>query len=271
MASAGLGLSAVFGPATFCAVTGGSRGLGRSIAVLLAERLGEGSRLVLTGRSLQGLQDTKRQVEEKCPNQLEVKLVTGDMGDSTAYPALFYDIFADTGPGAFQNALIIHNAASLGDMGKKAAEHSDPEILNKYYATNLTSVIALTAKFMEVFSGSNVRRTVVNISSAVAVEPLAYQSLYCSGKAARNMFFKVMAEEEPDVRVLSYSPGPMATDMLQAVRSCGDKKVEDRFNAMESQGLILSPDASAKHMCTLLEEDKFKSGAFLDVFGRFSL
>ncbi|CAH1258779.1 SPR [Branchiostoma lanceolatum] len=268
---ASTGLSAMFGPATFCAVTGGSRGLGRSIAVQLAGRLGEGSRLVLTGRSLQGLQETKRQVEEGCPNQLEVKLVTGDMEDTTAYPALFFDIFADTQPGDFKNALMIHNAGTVGDVSKRAAEHSDPQILNKYYATNLTSVIALTAKFMEVFPCSDVRRTVVNISSGAAIEPLAHHALYCSGKAARNMFFKVMAEEEPDVRVLSYSPGPLDTDMLQTVRSCGDKKIEDRFNAMESKGLILSPDHSAKHMCTLLDEDKFKSGAFLDVFDRFSL
>ncbi|XP_078673531.1 sepiapterin reductase-like [Branchiostoma floridae x Branchiostoma belcheri] len=268
---ASVGSSAVFGPATFCAVTGGSRGLGRSIAVQLAGRLGEGSRLVLTGRSLQGLQETKRQVEEKSPNQLEVKLVTGDMEDSTVYHAHFCDIFADVQPGTFKNALMIHNAATLGDLSKKAAEHSDAEILNKYYATNLTSVIALTAKFMQVFSGSVVRRTVVNISSGTAIEPLEHHALYCSGKAARNMFFKVMAAEEPDVRVLNYSPGPMLTDMAQTVRSCGVKIVEDGYKTMESQGMIQSPEDPAKHLLTLLEEGNFKSGAFLDVFDRFSL
>ncbi|XP_066279981.1 sepiapterin reductase-like [Branchiostoma lanceolatum] len=166
---------------------------------------------------------------------------------------------------------MIHNAGTLGDLTKKAAEHSDPQILHKYFAANLTSVIALTAKFMEVFPDAAARRTVVNISSAAAVEPLEHHSLYCSGKAARNMFFKVMAEEEPDVRVLSYSPGPLFTDMLQTIKSCGVKTVEDGLKTMESQGLIQSPDDSAKHLLRLLEEDKFKSGAFLDVFGRFSL
>ncbi|CAH1262947.1 SPR [Branchiostoma lanceolatum] len=221
--------SAVFGPATFCAVTGGSRGLGRSIAVLLAGRLGQGSRLVLTadGRSLQGLQETKRQVEEKSPNQLEVKLVTGDMEDSAAYHEHFCDIFANAQQGAFKNAFIIHNAATLGDGTKKASEHSDPQILTKYYAANLTSAIALTSNFMKVFPSAAVRRIVVNITSDSAIHPLPNHSLYCSGKAARNMFFKVMAEEDPDVRVLSYSPGPLDTDMLQAVRTCGNKGVED--------------------------------------------
>ncbi|XP_035671564.1 sepiapterin reductase-like isoform X2 [Branchiostoma floridae] len=217
--------SAVFGPATFCAVTGGSRGLGRSIAVLLAGRLGQGSRLVLTGRSLQGLQETKRQVEEKSPNQLEVKLVTGDLEDSAAHAAHFCDIFADAQQGTFKNALMIHNAATLGDGTKKASEHSDPQILTKYYAANLTSVITLTSKFM-----------------------------------------KVMAEEDPDVRVLSYSPGPLDTDMLHTVRSCGNKGVEDLLTSMESSGMILSPADSAEHLLNLLEKDTFQSGDFLDIF-----
>ena len=34
-----------------------------------------------------------------------------------------------------------------------------------------------------------------------------------TGKAARNMFFKVLATEEPDVRVLNYAPGPLETEM----------------------------------------------------------
>ncbi|XP_035671556.1 sepiapterin reductase-like isoform X1 [Branchiostoma floridae] len=258
--------SAVFGPATFCAVTGGSRGLGRSIAVLLAGRLGQGSRLVLTGRSLQGLQETKRQVEEKSPNQLEVKLVTGDLEDSAAHAAHFCDIFADAQQGTFKNALMIHNAATLGDGTKKASEHSDPQILTKYYAANLTSVITLTSKFMKIFPSTTVRRTVVNITSDSAINPLVNHSLYCSGKAARNMFFKVMAEEDPDVRVLSYSPGPLDTDMLHTVRSCGNKGVEDLLTSMESSGMILSPADSAEHLLNLLEKDTFQSGDFLDIF-----
>ncbi|KAI8484145.1 hypothetical protein Bbelb_380990 [Branchiostoma belcheri] len=257
--------SAVFGPATFCAVTGGSRGLGRSIAVLLAGRLGHDSRLVLTGRSLQGLQETKRQVKEKCRKELEVKLVTGDMEDSTVYHAHFCDIFADAKQGDFNSALMIHNAATTGDATKKASEHSDPQILTKYYDTNLTSVIALTSKFMKVFPSAAVRRTVVNITSDSAIYPLANHSLYCSGKAARNMFFKVMAEEDPDVRVLSYSPGALDTDMLQAVRSCGNKGVEDLINSIESSGMILNPADSAEHLLNLLQEDKFQSGDFLDI------
>ena len=43
----------------------------------------------------------------------------------------------------------------------------------------------------------------------VPLRPGALQSwgLYCSGKAARDMMFKVLALESPDLRVVNYSPG----------------------------------------------------------------
>ena len=53
--------------------------------------------------------------------------------------------------------------------------------------------------------------------------------LHFVGKAARDMFFKVVAEEEPSVRVLSYSPGPCATDMQI---ECREKSVDPEVKQM---------------------------------------
>ncbi len=57
-------------------------------------------------------------------------------------------------------------------------------------------------------------RTVVNISSLMALRAQETWSLYCSGKAARDMFFQVVAAEEKGVTVLNYAPGPVLTDMV---------------------------------------------------------
>jgi sepiapterin reductase len=44
------------------------------------------------------------------------------------------------------------------------------------------------------------------------------------------MFFKVVAEEEPSVRVLSYDPGPCATDMqIECREKCVDPEVKQMF------------------------------------------
>ena len=56
-----------------------------------------------------------------------------------------------------------------------------------------------------------------------------YQEQF-SGKAARDMLFKTMAEESPGVRVLNYAPGPLDTDMqLQARTVTADSDLKKMF------------------------------------------
>lgn len=76
------------------------------------------------------------------------------------------------------------------------------------------SVILLNAAFLRLMSTlPNCVVKVINISSICALEPFKSWGLYCTGKAGRNMLFKVLAAENPAVRVLNYGPGPLNTDM----------------------------------------------------------
>ena len=43
-----------------------------------------------------------------------------------------------------------------------------------------------------------------------------------SGKAARDMFFKVLAAEEKDISVLNYAPGPLDTHMFHSLQHIED-------------------------------------------------
>lgn len=80
--------------------------------------------------------------------------------------------------------------------------------VDSYLSFNVSSCLCLTARLLGAFPRRPaLRRTVVNVSSLCALQPFVSWVLYCSGKAARDMMFRVLAEEEPDVRVLSYSPG----------------------------------------------------------------
>lgn len=97
---------------------------------------------------------------------------------------------------------------SLGDISKSFLDLTDPAEINTYFAFNVTSALCLTTAALQAFGkrpGSS--RTVVNISSLCALKPFKNWALYCSGKAARDMMFQVLALEEPDVRVLNYAPG----------------------------------------------------------------
>uniref|UniRef100_A0A3B4F2U2 Sepiapterin reductase b n=1 Tax=Pundamilia nyererei TaxID=303518 RepID=A0A3B4F2U2_9CICH len=97
---------------------------------------------------------------------------------------------------------------SLGDVSRFAVSFSDLAEVDSYLSLNVSSAWCLTARVLQAFpQRPGLRRTVVNISSLCAIKPFPSWALYCTGKAARDMMFQVLALEEPDVRVLSYSPG----------------------------------------------------------------
>jgi NAD(P)-dependent dehydrogenase (short-subunit alcohol dehydrogenase family) len=58
--------------------------------------------------------------------------------------------------------------------------------------------------------------TVVNVSSDAAVEAYEGWSGYGSAKAALDHLTAVLAQEQPQLRVLAFDPGDMRTDMHQA-------------------------------------------------------
>lgn len=53
----------------------------------------------------------------------------------------------------------------------------------------------------------------INLTSLLAVQAFPSFSQYSVGKAAREAYFRSLALENKDVKVLSYSPGPVDTDM----------------------------------------------------------
>lgn len=93
-------------------------------------------------------------------------------------------------------------------MSKGFVNIANAAEVNSYWALNLTSMLCLTSSILKAFPDSpGLSRTVVNISSLCALQPFKGWTLYCAGKAARDMMFQVLAEEEPSVRVLNYAPG----------------------------------------------------------------
>lgn len=96
---------------------------------------------------------------------------------------------------------------SLGNISRFDT-FSDINAVNSYLSLNVSSALALTAGILQVFPcRTDLRWTVVNVSSMFALMASPSWVLYCTAKAARMMLFNVLAQEEPNVKVLSYSPG----------------------------------------------------------------
>ncbi|NXG27415.1 SPRE reductase, partial [Dromaius novaehollandiae] len=159
-------------------------------------------------------------------------------------------------------------AGSLGDISKSFVDLTDLHEVNSYFAFNVSSALCLTSTALEAFGKRpGVSRTVVNVSSLCALKPFKNWALYCSGKAARDMLFQVLALEEPDVRVLSYAPGPLDTDMqLLARTQTGDPELRQHLQGLQESGQLIDCAVSAQKLLKLLEEDTFRSGAHVDFY-----
>ncbi|XP_049651908.1 sepiapterin reductase [Accipiter gentilis] len=253
--------------AAVCVLTGASRGFGRSLARLLARRLGSGSVLLLLARSAAPLAELAAELRGGGTG-LRVEYVAADLGCQEGLrraTAALREVLAVVPPGRL---LLVNNAGSLGDISKSFLDLTDPDEINSYFAFNVTSALCLTSTALQAFGkrpGSS--RTVVNISSLCAVKPFKNWALYCSGKASRDMMFQVLALEEPDVRVLNYAPGPLDTDMqLLARTKTGDPEMRQYFQSLQESGQLIDCTVSAQKLVNLLEKDTFPSGAHVDFY-----
>uniref|UniRef100_A0AAV2MQM9 Sepiapterin reductase n=1 Tax=Knipowitschia caucasica TaxID=637954 RepID=A0AAV2MQM9_KNICA len=144
---------------------------------------------------------------------------------------------------------------SLGTISQFSS-FTDPAEVQAYITFNVSSALALTAGVLQAFPHRpGLKRTVVNVSSMFAQEPHPRWVLYCTAKAARYMMFKVLAEEEPDVKVLSYSPGPMDTEMQQEI-----------FRQISITRELMSCEKPGSKLLMLVLDSDFSSGAHIDFF-----
>lgn len=255
---------------TFCVVTGASRGLGKCIAEKLAPELGPSSLLLLMARNQSDLESVKTDILSNNPNiSAVVKVFDQSNLEECAKKEIFTHILKENNTCVkdFEHAMIVHNAGSAGDLTKHASEMTDIGLVESTMNNNVTGTILLNAVFSQTFLKETVTcRTVINISSLAAVEPFPSWSLYCAGKAARDIFFDTFSKEEPDIRVLNYAPGPLDTDMQRQCRECKDPGLRKVCVEMMETGKLLSCEDSVTKLIKLLQENNFTSGKHIDYY-----
>ncbi|MEE6512973.1 hypothetical protein FKM82_020376 [Ascaphus truei] len=157
---------------------------------------------------------------------------------------------------------------SLGDISKFFVDFTDPEAVDRYLSFNVSSTLCLTSSILKIFPGRpGLQRVVVNVSSLAALQPFKSWTLYCAGKAARDMMFRVLAEEETEIRVLNYAPGPLDTEMHELGRKeTADPELRLNLIDMKNNGKLIDCQVSAKKMVDILQADHYKSGAHIDFY-----
>ena len=188
-------------------VTGASRGIGRSVAVGLAEA---GADVTLVGRDAAALSETKALVEAVRTGARAI-VMTADVTDAEAVEACVAATVRELG----RLDIAVANAGQAVDgllMRTKPADFA------KMLDVNLTSafhlVAAATKPMMKQRGGS-----IVLMSSIVGVSGNAGQTAYASAKAGLLGMAKSVAKElgSRNVRVNAVAPGIIETAMTESM------------------------------------------------------
>lgn len=253
------------GKFAFLLVTGASKGIGARMAIETSKNFRAGSVVVLLARSPDGLEITKAEIL-KGNEGLKVIVKAIDLTKPAVadLKALISDTYDATT--AFDLAMMIHNVGTVGDVSKWARDINDYPELESYYSTNVFAVMMLNNLLLKVISATT-QKFVVNITSKAAIVPMKSFGFYCTGKSAREMFFRVLAEESKDVLVLNYSPGPVETDMTVIVqRDAVAEGTSGMFKNLRETGTILTTEQTTKRFLEVVAKGNYQSGDHVDFY-----
>jgi len=181
-------------------ITGASQGLGLALARTLAE---QGWSLVLDARNAERLESATALLPGG-PH----RVVPGDVTDAGHRAALV--AAAQELGGA---AALVNNASTLGRSPLPSFAELDAATFAHVLDVNLVAPMALASALLPQLRAAGGR--VVNISSDAAVEPYETWGGYASAKAGLDHASRVLAAEEPTLRVYAVDPGDMRTAMHQ--------------------------------------------------------
>ena len=173
-------------------ITGGSRGLGRALAEGLAQ---DGWRVVVDARRLSTLPDGVHGIE-------------GDITDPVHREHL---IAAARVLGGLD--LLVNNASTLGPSPLPPLATYPLDALEDVHRVNVVAPLGLIQAALPLLLAS--RGSIVNITSDAAVEGYEGWGGYGSSKAALDQLTNVLAAENDGIRVWSFDPGDMRTQMHQ--------------------------------------------------------
>ncbi|MCX8522975.1 MULTISPECIES: 3-ketoacyl-ACP reductase [Chryseobacterium] len=182
-------------------VTGGGRGLGKAVALILAS---EGVNVGITGRNEENLKMTVDEIQK--------------LGVKAAYAVFSIDneIHVKAGIESIVGQLggvdILINNAGIGDFG--SIEEMSSEVWEQVIKTNLFGVY-YAAKAVYPFLKERGEGDIINVASTAGLKGGPNMSAYAASKAAVvSLSQSMMAEwRKQNIRVVTLTPSTIASDM----------------------------------------------------------
>lgn len=249
-----------------CLITGASQYVGAKMAEIFAEKMGDGSKLILTSRSAERLKNVKTTLTKLKPN-LNVVLLEWDLRDpkrekyeQDLRQAMGNDL------STYKSSLIVHNAAQLGSMGRKVIEMKDPKELQEQLNVNLVAMLVLNSVWLDLV-GKVPKKYVVNMTAPSATNARPCFGMTSLVKSSRQISLTILSKENPEVKVLHFDPGAVDTESLRACRDDShDPKIRDWIKGFYDRGEVLESEKVVRALQKTLHENKFESGGYVSAY-----
>ncbi|WP_410510133.1 SDR family oxidoreductase [Methanosarcina hadiensis] len=187
-------------------VTGGNKGIGRSICFALAK---EGANIVIAARNESESRETLDRLKGMGSKAFAISV---DVRSEEDVRRLISTIIDRCG----RLDILVNNA---GVAYKKRLEETSLEEYDKTMDTNLKGVFLCTKYAIPYIRRSN-NGKIINISSIGGLHGLPEFSVYCGSKFAVNGMTEAIASElEGEIKVYSICPGAVDTDMYRSIYS----------------------------------------------------
>lgn len=239
-------------------VTGAAKGIGHAITLAFNELYNSDTLFLIIDRNGDILDETKLKLLNESNSRNQVECIDIDFGDDLLVEN-YNEILASNLPDAeelksYEEIICVYNHGTLEvgtivDMAQNDLRHKFQ--VNVFSIWSLLAAIQLTIPVTVI-----PKQTHVNMASGYGLEPAANWSGHCCTRASREMLFKCLALENPELRVLNYQPGIVLTDMfMKAADHCPEYK-----EILESQKFT-TPVDTAEYLVKIIDKNDFVSGS----------
>lgn len=232
-------------------ITGTSKGLGYQVALKFCEN----------NWFVYGFSRSAGSISHQ--NYTHVPMDLSDIEDSARY--FETEFLKIVHPEKWDEIVLVNNAGQLGVIERLS------ELSISDYMAPLQLNVAMPSWLMGFCYKiwRNKRLTFVNISSGAATKPYSAWFSYCTSKAALRMaslvFWQEVSEnKKASVRVFSYAPGVIDTDMQVSIRS-SDADVfsqHAKFQKLFDDRQLIDPALPAAEIFQLVNDDKMPAGFY---------
>jgi 3-oxoacyl-[acyl-carrier protein] reductase len=237
-------------------VTGASRGIGKAIAIALAQ---EGAFIAVNyANNVDAAMEVVEAVRSVGSDAIPVK---ADVSDSVSIEKMVAEI---TELKAVIDVLV--NNAGIWRGGR--LQQMRPDEVDKVIDTNLKGMLNCTRTVLPSMLNQGAGK-IINISSVIGIVGHPGDTVYGASKAGIFGFTKSLAREvaQQGINVNAVAPGIISTDMNQSL----DEKTRKRLEKRIPKGFIGKPEDIAEVVCFLASGASYVTGQVWTVDGGYTL